>query len=137
MNWPEFIKEHFTTVPYFQHMGAKVLKTGYGEATIELKSNPAYANTYGITHGGIVAALVDMTAGVAARTTKRKVLTVEMSASYFQKVELDDTLTAHAYISHEGGRIIHLETRVYKEGQHLVAQGKVILYIIGEDTGEY
>lgn len=137
MNWPEFIKEHFATVPYFQHMGAKVLTTSHGEAILELKSNPAYANTYGITHGGIVAALVDMAAGVAARTTKRKVLTVEMSTSYFQKVELSDTLTAHAAITHEGGRILHLETRVYKAGDSLVAQGKVILYVIGEDDGQY
>lgn len=137
MNWPEFIKEHFKDVPYFQHMGVSVLETSYGEAVIEMPSSPAYANTYGITHGGIVAALVDMAAGVAARTTKRKVLTIEMSASYFQKISLADKLTAHAKISHEGGRILHVETRIKKDDGSLAAQGKVILYVIGEDTGQY
>jgi acyl-coenzyme A thioesterase PaaI-like protein len=29
---------------------------------------PEYANTYGIGHGGVVAALVDMATGVALRT---------------------------------------------------------------------
>lgn len=137
MNWPEFIKEHAQNLPFFRHMEANVLHTAYGEATIELRCRPVYGNTYGITHGGVVAALIDMTAGVAARTTKRKVLTIEMSASYFQKVALDDTLTAHASISHEGGRILHLETKVSKEDGSLAAKGKVILYIIGDDTGDY
>lgn len=76
-DWPAFIKEHFATVPFFKFLDTTVLETSPGKAKLKIPIKPGYANTYGISHGGIVAALVDMAAGVALRTLKVRILTVD------------------------------------------------------------
>lgn len=135
-NWPEFIKEHFGTVEYFQFMDATVLSTSRGYAKIKLPLKPQYANSYGIAHGGIMASLVDMAAGIAFRTLQHVVLTVEVSINYFMPVSLDDELTAEAQVVKETRKILHADINVYNGKNDLVANGKAIYYISGEDRKE-
>lgn len=136
-NWPEFIKEHFATVPFFQYMEVTVAETARGQAKLKLPMKPQYANTYGITHGGIVAALVDMAAGVALRTLKYRILTVEVSTSYFEPVTLDDELIADARLVKEGRKLLHVDVDVYNQAGALVARGKSIYFVRGEDSAAY
>lgn len=136
-DWPEFIREHFATVPFFQFMEATVLETARGQAKINLPMKPQYANTYGIVHGGVVTALVDMAAGVALRTLKFRIVTVEVSTNYFEPVALDDELTAEARLVQEGRKILHADVQVFNPAAQLVARGKAIYYIRGEDSAEY
>jgi uncharacterized protein (TIGR00369 family) len=136
-NWPEFIKKHFATVPFFRFLDVTVNHTARGEARLSLKLRPEYANTYGITHGGVVAALVDMAAGVAARTLKVRVVTVENAVNYFLPVTPAGELVAEARVLHEGSKLIHAEVRVVNYENILVAGGRCIFYVTGEDTGNY
>ncbi len=136
-DWPAFIKEHFATVPFFQHMDATVLETARGRATIRLPMKPQYANTYGIVHGGVVTALVDMAAGVALRTLKFRIVTVEVSTNYFEPVALDDELTATAQLVQAGRKILHADVQVFNPVKKMVARGKAIYFIRGDDSEEY
>jgi acyl-CoA thioesterase len=136
-DWPSFIKEHFSTVPFFRFLEAKVETTSRGQARLQIKMKPEYANTYGIAHGGIIAALVDMAAGVALRTLKVRIVTVETSTSYYTAVSLTNKLIADAKLTHEGKKILHAKVDIYSNDNTIVAQGKAIFYILGEDTGEY
>ncbi len=136
-NWPEFIKNHFATVPFFQFMNVTVLHTSRGQAKLKLPLKPQYANTYGIAHGGVVTALVDMAAGVALRTLKLRILTVEISTNYFEPVALNEELTAEAHLVQEGRKILHADVKVFNQESVLVASGKAIYYIRGEDSEEY
>lgn len=136
-NWPEFIKEHFATVPFFQYMEVTVIATSRGQAKIKLPMKPQYANTYGITHGGVVAALVDMAAGIALRTLKYRILTVEVSTSYFEPVALDEELIAEAQLVKEGRKLLHVEVNVYNQKNTLVAKGRSIYFVRGEDNITY
>lgn len=137
-DWPDFIKQHFTKdVPFLKHMEISVDATGPGRAAISLPLKPEYANSYGIAHGGIAALLVDTAAGVALRTLKLTIVTVEMSVSYFAPVPLEGRLRAEATMVHRGRRILHAEIAVLAPDGTLAAMGRAIYAVTGEDTGEY
>ena len=133
-NWPEFIKNHFNTLPYFKFMQATVLETDRGYAKVTLPIKPEYSNTYGIAHGGIVTSLVDMVSGVALRTLKLRIVTIEVTTDYLKTVSLTDHLTAEARVIHEGNKLLHADISVYNQEEVLVARGKVIYYVRGEDS---
>lgn len=133
LDWPEFIKNHFNKLPYFKFMEATVLETANGYAKVTIPIKPEYSNTYGIAHGGVVTALVDMTSGVALRTLKQRIVTIEVTTDYLKTVALTDTLTAEAHLIQEGRRILHADIEVFNHKEELVARGKVIYYVRGED----
>ena len=133
-NWPEFIKNHFNTLPYFKFMHATVLETSHGYAKVAIPVRTEYSNTYGIAHGGIVTSLVDMVSGVALRTLKLRIVTIEVTTNYFKTVALDDELIAEAQLVQEGRKILHADVNVFNQDKVLVARGKVIYYVRGEDS---
>ena len=135
-NWPEFIKNHFNSLPYFKFMNATVLATDRGYAKVTLPIKPEYSNTYGISHGGIVTSLVDMVSGVTLRTLKLRIVTIEVTTNYFKQVALDDNLIAEAQLVQEGRKILHADVHVFNQDNTLVARGKVIYYVRGEDSEE-
>ena len=65
------LQAHFATVPFFQFLGARVVRLARGEVEVKLAMRPEYANTYGIGHGGVVAAcrLVQCTPGLYEGST--------------------------------------------------------------------
>jgi len=133
-NWPEFIKNHFNTLPYFKFMNVTVLSTSNGYAKVTLPMKDAYSNTYGISHGGVIASLVDMVSGVALRTLKLRIVTIEVTTDYLKMVSLTDQLTAEAKVVHEGNKILHADVNVVNQDGALVARGKVIYYVRGDDS---
>ena len=135
-NWSEFIKNHFSTLPYFKFMEVTVLSTSRGTAKLKLPVKAEYSNTYGIAHGGIIASLVDMASGVALRTLKFRILTLEVSVNYFKPVQLDDELIAEAKLVQEGRKILHADIDVFNQNDDLVARGRAIYFVLGEDNEE-
>ena len=134
-----YLQAHFATVPFFNFLGACVVRLGHGEAEVKVSMRPEFANTYGIGHGGVVAALVDMATGVALRTMQIRLVTIETSTNYFEKVALDTELTAVARVVHQGKRLANGSAEVRNSDGVLVAAGKTTFYIIGEarmDSGD-
>ena len=78
-----------------------------------------------------------MAAGVAARTLKVRVVTVETVIHIFLPTGVDDELTAEASLLHAGRKLIHAEVQVTNREGDLVAKGGSTLYVTGEDTGVY
>lgn len=137
-DWPDFIKQHFTEdVPFLKFMEMTVDATGPGRAAVSLPLKPEYANSYGISHGGIAALLVDTAAGVALRGLKLTIVTVEMSVSYFAPLPLEGRVRAEATLVHRGRRILHAEIAVLAPDGTLAAMGRAIYAVTGEDTGNY
>lgn len=131
--WLGYIERHFAKVPVFKHFDARIERLAPGEADVSLHSREEYANTYGITHGGIVAALVDMAAGVAMRTLKVRLVTVEMSTNYFAPTALDAKIMACAKMTHLGKRLAAAEVDVRDGSGRIVAKGKATFFVTGED----
>lgn len=136
-DWPAFIKDHFATVPFLRHMDVTVEETAEGSAVLSLPLRPEYANSYGISHGGIAALLVDMAAGVALRTLKLTVVTVETTTVYLAPLPLEGRARAEARTLHRGRRILHAEVSVFAPDGRLAAIGRAIYTVTGEDTGVY
>ena len=126
------LQAHFAEVPFFRFLGARVVRVARGEAEIRLAMRPEYANTYGIGHGGVVAALVDMATGVALRTLQIFLVTIETSTNYFDKVALDTELTATARVVFRGKRIANGAVEVRNREGALVAVGKTTFYVTGD-----
>ena len=136
-NWLEFIEQHFKNeLPFAKFMDATLLHIAHGQAKIKIPLKPEYANTYGTTHGGIAAALVDMVSGVALRTLKLRIATVEISTSYFEPVELNEELIAEAQLVRQGSNLLYADVNIFKNENILVARGKTIHFIRGEETTE-
>lgn len=136
-NWPEFIKNHFATVPFLRYLDVTVAETDRGRARLTVPLRAEFANSYGMAHGGLIAALVDMASGVALRTLKVRVVTVETTVNIFLPVALAGRLTADGRLVHEGHKLLHAEVDVTNDEGVLVAKGRTVFYITGEDTGEY
>jgi uncharacterized protein (TIGR00369 family) len=133
--WSEFIKQHFNDeVPFIRFMGIRVLETTPGHARVVLSLDGRHANSYGMVHGGICAALVDTVTGIALRTLKHKIVTVEMTATYYAPVRLPGMLYATGDVVKAGKSILHAKAEVHTADGKLVAGGKAIYFIVGEDT---
>ena len=134
MEWSEKIKEHFNQeVPFFKYMNMEVLETAEGFVKMRIPLKEEYANTYGITHGGICALLVDAAIGVALRTLKFHILTIESSTCYFKPAKLDDTLYATAWVTKRGNKILHSEAKIVNQNEEMIANGRAIYYVTGVD----
>lgn len=136
-DWPAFIKRHFASVPFLRFMDVTVEETARGRAVLSLPMRPEYANSYGISHGGIAALLVDMAAGVALRTLKLTVVTVETTTAYLAPLPLEGRVRAEAKATHQGRRILHAEVSLIAPDGTVAAIGRAIMAVTGEDTGVY
>lgn len=111
--------------PYHQWLGLEVLSVGAGEITLRAKwreewvVNPAG----GYTHGGILAALVDLTADWAlVAYTGKGVPTLDLRVDYHRPARGD--LTAVGTVIKTGKQFSSAEARVFDSEGRLVASGR-------------
>jgi len=133
--WITYIYDKFTRTPFFKFMGVKISSLSEGKATLELPITDNLLNTYGTCHGGALSALADMVMGIALRTLKVKVVTVELSMNYLQPVQLGQVLMATSSVIHQGRRTIVAETELHCQ-DNLVAKGKGTFFVVGPDSYE-
>lgn len=137
-DWAKFIKEHFSNnVPFIKFMDIKVEKTAKGYAKISMPVDERHGNTYGVTHGGIVAAIVDLAGGIALRTLKVKIVTIETSTTYFKPTKLGQRIYATANYLNGGKKVLHATVEITDEQGEVIAGGRGIYYVLGEDDGIY
>lgn len=138
MDWPHFIKDHFNQkVPFLEYMGIEVMETKKGYAKIKIPLKKEFANSYGISHGGICALLVDTVIGISFRTLKYKVVTLETTTSYFKAAQVTDILYGIGEITYQGHKILHGKAKIINQKEEIIGEGKAIYYVIGEDNGIY
>lgn len=136
-DWPAYIKQHFGHVPFLRFLDVTVEDTAPGQAVLSLPLRADYANSYGIAHGGIAALFVDMAAGVALRTLKLTVVTIETATVYLAPLPLEGRVRAEARAVHQGRRILHAEVSVFAPDGTLAATGRAIMAVTGDDNGTY
>lgn len=137
-DWSEFIKKHFSeNVPFVQFMDICVEDTAKGYGKISMWVDKRHSNTYGILHGGVSAAMVDMVIGMALRTLKFKIVTIETSTTYFKPAKLGQRIYAVGRYVEGGNKILHATAELTDEKGEVLARGKAIYYVLGEDDGVY
>lgn len=122
----EKVQEMLLTRPFHQWLGLKVLAVG--DVTIEIRAtwreewvvNPQG----GYTHGGVLAALVDLTADWAMiRKLGRPAPTVDMRVDYHAPAMKGD-LIAKGKIVRLGGQFSCAEASIFDEKGKLLASGR-------------
>ena len=122
----EKVQALITRGPYHQWLGLKVI--ALGEDSIELKAswreewvvNP----DRGYTHGGILAALVDLTADWAmVSKTGRGVPTVDLRVDY-HRAAMPGVLTIRGEIVNFGKQFSVAEAKVFDKEGRLLASGR-------------
>jgi uncharacterized protein (TIGR00369 family) len=123
---PETVEAMLTRGPYHQWLGLKVLRVD--DDGIELKAtwreewvvNPDRR----YTHGGILAALVDLAADWAmVAKTGRGVPTIDLRVDY-HRAAMPGDLTARGRIVKFGGQLSVAEASVFDKDGALVASGR-------------
>ncbi len=112
--------------PYHQWLGLEVRSVSEGEITIAAKWRPEWVVNPdgGYTHGGILAALVDLAADWAlVWTTGRGVPTVDLRVDYHRAAKGTD-LVAHGKVIKVGSQFSVSEARVLDTDGKLVASGR-------------
>jgi len=122
----ENVQKLLSRAPYHQWLGLKVIAVG--EDSIELTAawreewvvNPER----GYTHGGILAALVDLAADWAmVSRTGRGVPTVDLRVDY-HRAAMPGVLTIRGQIVHFGKQFSVAEARVFDKEGRLLASGR-------------
>jgi acyl-coenzyme A thioesterase PaaI-like protein len=66
-----------------------------------------------------------------------KIVTVETNTVYYASAKPDSVLYATGGLVQQGKKLLHAEARVFDADDRLIAGGKAIYFIMGEDDGVY
>ncbi len=122
----EQVQALVTRAPFHRWLGLTVI--AIGDDTIELKAKwreEWVVNAErGITHGGILAALIDLAADWAmVRQTGRGVPTIDMRVDYHQPALRGD-LTARGKVVRIGGQFATAAAEIFDQDGKLIASGR-------------
>ncbi|CAM3632825.1 PaaI family thioesterase [Bordetella sputigena] len=122
----EDIQARLLRGPYHQWLGIEVLSVGTGEIELKAKWREEWVVNAdkGYTHGGILAALVDLTADWAlVSSTGRGVPTIDLRVDYHRAAFQGD-LTAKGKVIKFGSQVSVAEAQVFDKDGKLVASGR-------------
>ena len=83
-------------IPFVTHLGFELIRFEGGESTLEFSARPEHQNSFGVTHGGAIMTLLDVTMATAARSVAPEmgVVTIEMKTTFMKPAPGDgSTLT--------------------------------------------
>ncbi|HEX4546597.1 MAG TPA: PaaI family thioesterase [Candidatus Acidoferrum sp.] len=105
-------------------LGFDVERVHKGRAVFRLDVRPGHKQIHGVVHGGILAALADTTAAIAAYTAVPKgteIATVELSINYLQPVP-GGRIKADARVLRAGRNFVVTECEIFNEDGSLAAK---------------
>ncbi len=114
-------------------VGLELLEAGHGFARFRLPLRSELLQPGGSFHGGAVATLADVTAGVAAHLTHPPgsvCVTVELKLNYLRRVS-DGALISVSELLHLGGRTSAWQVRISEEGGPLAAFATATFMVVG------
>ena len=122
----EDVQKLLSRGPYHQWLGLKVIAVGEGtiELAAEWREEWVVNPDRGYTHGGILAALVDLAADCAmVSRTGRGVPTVDLRVDY-HRAAMPGVLTIRGRIVHFGKQFSVAEASVFDKEGRLLASGR-------------
>src|SRR6201993_3209780 len=105
-------------------LGFDVESVHEGRAVFFLEVRPNHKQIHGVVHGGILAALADTTAAIAAYTTIPKgteIATVELSINYLEPVP-GGRIKADARVLRTGRNFVVTECEIFNQDGSLAAK---------------
>jgi uncharacterized protein (TIGR00369 family) len=120
----ELVRERMKESQAIAHLGFDVEKVEKGRAIFLLDVRAHHKQLHGVVHGGILAALADTTAAIAAYTTLSKgteIATVELKINYLEPVP-GGRIRADARVLRTGRNFVVAECEIFNENESLAAK---------------
>lgn len=111
--------------PFIAHLGFVLTEFSGGQSEIHYTAKPEHLNSYGVTHGGAVMTLLDVTMAMAARSDLEHtgVVTVEMKTSFMRP--------SHGPLVARGKLLHRTATLAFTEGTVFDEHGKACAHATG------
>ena len=113
------------TIPFVEHLGFTLEKFEGGQSEIHYAPQPEHLNSFDVTHGGAVMALLDVVMATAARSVEVSmgVVTIEMKTSFMRpaKVAAGQALKATGQLLHRTRSMAFTEGKVFDANGQLCA----------------
>ena len=108
---------HFDSeIPFVTHLGFELELFEGGESILCYTPKPEHLNSFAVTHGGAVLALLDVTMATTARSVQKDmgVVTIEMKTSFMRPAPGDGSkLTAKGRLMHRTATLAFTEATLY------------------------
>ncbi|MFC4450256.1 hydroxyphenylacetyl-CoA thioesterase PaaI [Halorussus aquaticus] len=114
-------RETIESDPFCEKLGIELAALGPGNARTELTVTDDLLNFHGTPHGGVVYSLADAAFAAASNSECDTALAMETNISYFEAVEVGETLTADADRLHRRGRTASYRVAVTDESGDEIA----------------
>jgi len=127
----EFYREKVNTFPFIRLMGMRLRSAADGRSVVECRIRPVLRNSFGMLHGGVLGALVDVSIATALRSVlplSLRMTTIEYKVNFLKPV-LSGTVTAHGTILRLGGTIASGTSEIRNPGGEAVAFGSATFYL--------
>jgi len=112
-------------IPFVHHLGMTLERFEGGESALRYTVLPEHRNSHGVTHGGALMTLLDVTLATAARSAcpGMGVVTVEMKTSFVRPApaETDQALVSHGKLLHRTRSMAFVEGSVFDAAAQLCA----------------
>ena len=108
-------------IPFVEHLGLEMVFFEDGESELRYTPEPEHLNSFGVTHGGALMTLLDVTLATAARSVDKTmgIVTIEMKTSFMQPAK--GTLTGRGKLMHRTRSTAFTEGWVYDDQGRLCA----------------
>lgn len=120
----ELVRQRMKESKSSELLGFDVESVHDGRAIFRLDVRPRHKQIHGVVHGGILAALADTTAAIAAYTTVPRgveIATLELKINYLEPVP-GGRVKADARVLRAGRNFIVTECEIYNESGSLAAK---------------
>ncbi len=112
-------------IPFVTHLGFDLTHFEGGESTIEFSPRPEHQNSFGVTHGGVIMSLMDVTMATAARSVAPEmgIVTIEMKTTFMKPAPGDGSkLTGRGHLIQRTAKMAFVEAKLYDSQDQLCAQ---------------
>ncbi|MEP6792125.1 MAG: PaaI family thioesterase [Ramlibacter sp.] len=112
-------------IPFVHHLGFELVLFEGGHSQIDYEPKPEHLNSFGVTHGGALMTLLDVTMATAARSVQNDmgVVTIEMKTSFMQPAR---------GMLHGKGRLMHrTATMAFTEATVFDSEGRACAHATG------
>ena len=123
----QMVRERLKESQVIAHLGFDVESVEKGRAILQLDVRAHHKQLHGVVHGGILAALADTTAAIAAYTAVPRgteLATVELSINYLEPVP-GGRIKADAHVLRAGRNFVVTECEIFNEDESLAAKALI------------
>ena len=126
------IRARFAAADFSRWMGLELISIDDGTSQLRLTLQPHHLNPGGIAHGGVVAAMLDVAAGLAHRSKlgpDATHVTVQLHINYMKAVGAG-VVTARGVSLQTGRRVGYSEATLFDEDEQVLARASATFLIV-------